>query len=65
MTTANAQYRINGGSWVTIVGTSATTAVLAVNDTLEVRVDAGTYAPDPNFVWIEESPSTRVAYGTL
>lgn len=65
MTTANAQYRINGGSWVTIVGTSATTAVLAVSDTIEVRVDSGTYSPDPNFVWIEESPSTRVAYGTL
>lgn len=65
MTLANAQYRINGGSWVTIVGTSATTASLSVSDTIEVRVDAGTYTPDPNFVYIDNPSATRVAYGTL
>lgn len=65
MTVANAQYRINGGSWVTIVGTSATTGSLSVSDTIEVRVDNATYAPDPNYVDIDNPSATRVAYGTL
>lgn len=61
----NAEYRINGGSWLTITAGGTATASLAISDTIEVRYSTGGVTPDPNFVWIDNPSATRVAYGCL
>ena len=61
----SAEYRINGGSWVAIVGTSGATGSLSATDTIEVRYSTGGVTPDPNFVYIENTATARVAYGAL
>ena len=60
-----AEYRINGGSWLTITAGGTATASLSVSDTVEVRYSTGGVTPDPNFVWLDNPSAVRVAYGTL
>lgn len=64
--TAVVEHQINGGGWSTLIGTgltTGTTAVLAVSDTLELRVTANE-APSRNFVEINDGTSD-VAYGVF
>lgn len=61
----SAEYRINGGSWLTVTAGGTTTASLSVSDTIEVRHTNSGVTPDPNFVWIENPSAVRVAYGCL
>lgn len=65
--TSNVQYRLNGGSWTTVISagsTSGTIAGVAVSDTIEVRHTANE-TPDPQFVEIENPSTATVAYGTF
>jgi hypothetical protein len=61
----NVEYRINGGSWLTVTPGGTSTASLSISDTIEVRQSSSGATPDPNFVWIDNPSATRVAYGCI
>jgi hypothetical protein len=65
--TANVEHRINGGGWTDLITASATSAVVALNntDTLELRIDADEQVGSGgnNFIEVKNNASTSVAYG--
>lgn len=65
--TSNVQYRLNGGSWTTVIasgGTSGTILGVVPTDTIEVRHTVNE-TPSPQFISIDNPSAVRVAYGTL
>lgn len=65
--TSNVQYRLNGGTWTTVItagGTSGTIVGVAISDTIELRHTVNE-TPNPQFVEIENPSAVRVAYGTF
>lgn len=65
--TSNVQYRINGGSWVTVIAAGGTTGNIAgvvATDTIELQHTVSE-TPDPQYVELVDPLAAVVAYGTF
>ena len=61
----NVEYRLNGGTWTSVITTGNTTGNIAgvsISDTIELRHTTAT-TPDPQFVELQDPGATPVAYG--